>query len=140
MPWFARADDDRGPGCTGRGEAALPQVATNPVLEALDHDHERSRRNGDAGRDEQSTGEGEFGHPHDADTQSNRSHDCGELIGRTTSVATAVDRQGTADEKDDQTDRRTDEHSRHVDERRMEVVPHECHRYDEEREDETIDE
>ena len=136
----ARAHDDRGPGCTGRGEAALPQVASNPVLETLEHDHERSRCNGDAGRDEQSTGEGEFDHPHDADTQCNRSHDCSELIGRATSVATAIDRQRPADEEDDQSDCRTDEHAWCIDEMSVEVVPHKCHRHDKEREDETIDE
>ena len=134
------ADYDCGPGRTGRGETALPQVAANPVLEALNHDHERSRCDRDAGRDEQSTGEGEFDHPHNADADSNRSHDCRELIGRAASVATAVDRQGPADEEDDQTDRRTDEHAQCVDELSVEVVSHQRHRYDEEREDETVDE
>src|SRR5699024_2135663 len=121
-------------------ETALAQIATHPVLEALDHDHQRARSDWDAGGDEQTAGEGEFGYPHDSDTQGDSADDRRELVSRTASVATAIDRQRTADEEYDHGDRRTHEHAGHVDELRVEVVPHKRHRYDEERKDETIDE
>ena len=81
MPWSPAPTTIVGRDAPDVREAALPHVATNPVLETLDHHHERSRRDGDAGRDEQLTGEGEFGHPHDADAHSHRSDDGSELIG-----------------------------------------------------------
>ena len=85
-------------------------------------------------------GEGEFGDPHEANAQSDGADDGGELIGRSTTIASAIDRQWSADEEDEQSDRRADEHAWGVDAIRVEVISHEGHRHDEEREDETIDE
>ena len=139
-PLVPGPDDDRRPGGTGRGEAALSQIAPNPVLEALDDDHHRACGDGNTRGDEQLIGKGKFDHPHDTDAHGNGSHDRSELISRPSPVAAAVDPQRSADEEDDERDRRADEHARCVDEMSMEVVPHECHRHVKECEDESIDE
>ena len=85
-------------------------------------------------------GESEFDHPHEADAQGDGADDGGELIGRPAAIASAIDRQRSSDEEDDQSDRRAYEHAGGVDAVGVEVVADERHRYDEEGEDEPVDE
>nr|WP_241212377.1 hypothetical protein [Brevibacterium aurantiacum] len=97
----ARANDDRWPRRARCGKRPMTEIASHPVLQALDYNHHRSSGDGYAGRNQQLTSENEFSDPHDSDAKSDNSGNCGELIRRTSTISAAINGEGTADEKDE---------------------------------------